>query len=55
MPGNWLEGASLPPARREEIENELRRRVPEEFRTTRIREPKKRFYVVEERRGGANP
>ena len=29
--------------------------VLEEFRATRIREPKKRFYVVEERRGGANP
>jgi len=30
-------------------------RGAEEFRATRIREPKKRFYVVEERRGGANP
>jgi len=45
----------VPPARREEIENELRRRVLEEFWAARIREPKKRFYVVEERRGGANP
>ena len=31
------------------------RRVLEECRATRIREPEKRFYVVEERRGGANP
>lgn len=50
-----LVGGRVLPARRKEIENELRRRVLEEFRATRIREPKKRFYVVEERRGGANP
>ena len=50
-----LVGGRVPPARRKEIENELRRRVLEEFRATRIWEPKKRFYVVEERRGGANP
>jgi len=42
----------VPPARREEIENELRRRILEEFRAAGIREPKKRFYLVEERRGG---
>lgn len=50
-----LVGGRVPPARCKEIENELRRRVLEEFRATRIWEPKKRFYVVEERRGGANP
>ncbi len=42
----------VPPARREEIENELRRRIVEAFRAARIREPKKLFYMVEERPGG---
>lgn len=44
----------VPPARRDEIENELRRRVVEGFRTARIREPKKVFYVIEEREPGVS-
>lgn len=40
------------PAQRFEIENELRRRILEEFRAGGIREPKKIFHVVQERAGG---
>lgn len=41
------------PARRLEIENDLRRRILEEFRAAGIREPKKLLYVVQEPPGGA--
>ncbi len=41
------------PARRLEIENDLRRRILEEFRVAGIREPKKLLYVVQEPPGGA--
>lgn len=40
------------PTQRFEIENELRRRILEEFRAAGIREPKKVFHIVEERAGG---
>lgn len=41
------------PARRFEIENDLRRRILEEFRAAGVREPKKLLYVVQEPPGGA--
>ncbi len=39
----------VPAAQRFEIENELRRRILEEFRAEGIREPKKLLYLVQER------
>ncbi len=42
----------VPPARRDEIENDLRRRIVEAFRAAGVREPRKLFYVVGERGGG---
>ncbi|MBI4589261.1 MAG: mechanosensitive ion channel family protein [Candidatus Rokubacteria bacterium] len=43
----------VPPPQRVEIENDLRRRIIEEFRSAGIRTPKKLLYVVQEDRGGA--
>ncbi len=40
------------PAERFAIENDLRRRILEEFRAAGIREPRKTLYVVQERPGG---
>jgi len=45
-------GLKVLPAQRFEIENELRRRILEEFRAGGIREPRKIFHVVQERAGG---
>jgi small conductance mechanosensitive channel len=41
------------PSQRVEIENDLRRRILEEFRAAGIRPAKKILYVIEERPGGA--
>jgi moderate conductance mechanosensitive channel len=42
----------VPPTQRFEIENELRRRILEEFRAEGIRGPKKTLHVVQQRSGG---
>ncbi len=42
----------VPPSQRVEIENDLRRRILEEFRAAGIRPAKKVLYVVQERPGG---
>ena len=42
----------VPPARRDEVENDLRQRIIEAFRAAGVREPRKLFYVVGEHGGG---